>query len=129
MDRYVAVRLRRTGAVIVADARRCESFLCRLRGLMFRRGLRPGEALLLREGVAGRLATSIHMFFVPFPIAAVWIDDSGRVVDKVLALPWRPYYAPRAAARYTLEAAPDLLERVSIGDEVDFVDVPPAAGR
>lgn len=129
MEGHVQVRLRRTGAVLIPAARLCASFLCRLRGLMFRRALAPGEALLLREAVAGRLAVSIHMFFVPFPIAAVWIDDAGRVVDKVLARPWRPYYAPRASARYTLEAAPDLLEKVSPGDEVDFVGLPPAAGR
>ncbi len=85
--------------------------------------------LVLVEGAESRAATSIHMFFVPFPISVIWINTAGRVVDKALALPWRPFYAPRAPARYTLEAEPALLERVAIDDELDFADVAAGAGR
>lgn len=127
--RYVNVRLRGTGRLLLSGARWCDSFFCRLRGLMFRRRLHPGEALILVEPGESRAATSIHMFFVPFPIAAIWINSAGKIVDKVKARPWRPYYAPRAPARYTLEAAPELLHDVSIGDDVDFETAAPAAGR
>lgn len=96
---------------------------------MFRRRLAPGEALLLVEAVESRAAASIHMLFVPFPIAAIWINSAGRVVDLVEAKPWRPFYAPRAPARYTLEAEPEILNRVSIGDEVVFEDNAVGAGR
>jgi hypothetical protein len=106
--------------VLLNGARWCESFWCRLRGLQFRSGLQPGEALILVEPREGRAATSVHMFFVPFAIGVVWINTAGRVVDKVEALPWRPYYAPREAARYTLEAEPEILKRVEIGDELVF---------
>lgn len=126
MTRFVEIRHKTSGAVVAGRARWCASFLCRLRGLMFRQALTPGEALLMVEAAESRAAASIHMFFVPFPIAAVWINTAGRVVDKVEAQPWRPYYAPRAPARYTLEAAPDLLARVNIGDEVVFTDHPGA---
>jgi len=100
----------------------CTSYWSRLRGLMFRSGLNEGEALVLVEAADSRTTTSIHMFFVPFAIAAIWIDSRGRVVDKALAEPWRPFYAPRAPARYVLEAAPEFLEKVAIGDEVGFED-------
>jgi uncharacterized membrane protein (UPF0127 family) len=90
---------------------------------MFRPPLRAGEALILVEARDSRVSTSIHMLGVSFPIAAIWIDNAGRVVDKVLARPWRPYYAPRAPARYILETEPDFLAQVTIGDEVDFEDV------
>ncbi len=100
---------------------------------MFRSGLRAGEALILAEAGESRAATAIHMFFVPFTIAAIWIDNSGRVVDKVRAQPWRPFYAPRAPARYTLETDPAFLDQVSVGDELDFEDgaapAAPGAGR
>lgn len=96
--------------------------MCRLRGLMFRSRLRVGEALILVEPRESRSATAIHMFFVPFAIAAIWINNSGRVVDKVLARPWRPFYAPRAPARYTLETDPAFLDGVAIGDELVFED-------
>lgn len=105
------------------------SFFSRLRGLMFRRALEDGEALILVEPRDSRAAVTIHMFFVPFPIAVVWINDAGRVVDKALALPGRPFYAPRAPARYSLETHPAGLDRFSIGDEVVFEDCPPPAGR
>jgi uncharacterized protein len=105
---------------IVARARWCESAWSRLLGLMFRRSLHEGEALVLVEAGDSRLATAIHMFFVPFPIAAIWINSAGQVVDKVLALPWRPMYMAVKPAKYVLEAAPDTLEKVSVGDEVVF---------
>ncbi len=103
---------------MLARVKWCRSFLCRLRGLTFRRTLPAGEGLLLVEDRASILATAIHMFFVFFPIAAVWLDDSFRVVDAKLARPFRPFYAPRAPARYVLEAAPALLQDIAIGDEL-----------
>ena len=122
------------GEPVLRRVRWCASFFCRLRGLMFRPALAPGQALLLVEGRDSRAAVAIHMFFVPFTIAAVWIDNAGRVVDKVAARPWRPFYAPRAPARFILETHPEFLDRVTIGDEWVFEDcltapmAPPAGG-
>jgi len=121
----VNIKRQTSGEVLLSRARWCTSYLSRLRGLMFRAGLAEGEALVLVEGADSRTTTAIHMFFVPFAIAAVWIDSQGRVVDKVLAKPWRPFYGPRAPARYVLEAAPDFLEKVVIGDELVFEDSAP----
>lgn len=129
MTRHVDVLRRRTGERLATGARWCASFGSRLRGLMFRRALEPGETLVLVEAAESRTAASIHMFFVPFPIAVVWVNAAGRVVDRVLALPWRPYYAPRAPARYTLEGEPGLLERIALDDEVEFADAAAGAGR
>ena len=100
--------------------RRCASFLCRLRGLTFRRRLPEGEALLLVGGRVSRLETAIHMFFVFFPIAAIWLDGEGRVVDARLARPFRPLYVPRSPARDVLEGPPELLERVAVGERLHF---------
>ena len=119
--RYAALRQRHTGALLLPRVRLCTSFWSRGRGLMFRRGLTPGEAIVLDEQRDSRAATAIHMFWVPFPIAAVWINTAGQVVDKALALPWRPFYGPRAPARYILETEPAFLDRIAITDEVDFV--------
>jgi hypothetical protein len=125
----VNIKRRSSGEIFFHNARWGASFLSRLRGLMFRRALNEGEALILVEARDSRSTTSIHMFFVPFPIAAVWINDAGQIVDKVLALPWRPFYAPRAPARYVLETQPAFLDHISLGDEIVFEDCPPAAGR
>lgn len=117
----VDVVRRGTGEVLVHSARWCSSRLCRLRGLQYRRRLEPGEALILVKPADSIVNSSIHMFFVFFPIAAVWINHQGRVTSAQLARPWHPYYASPEPARYVLEAAPDLLSRIAVGDEVDFV--------
>jgi uncharacterized membrane protein (UPF0127 family) len=89
---------------------------------MFRRHLSPDEGLLLIESKPSIVATAIHMLFVFFPIAAIWLDDSFRVVDTKLALPFRPFYAPRAPALYVLEAQPTLLDCVAIGDQLHIAE-------
>lgn len=105
---------------VLGRARHCASFLCRLRGLTFRRSLADDEGLLLVGRRESRTDATIHMFFVFFPIAAVWLDGDGRVVDTCLARPFRPLYVPRAPARDVLEGSPALLERVQIGDQLRF---------
>jgi uncharacterized membrane protein (UPF0127 family) len=60
------------------------------------------------------------MLFMFMEIAVVWLDSSGKVVDKKRAKPWRLAYAPREAAQYYIEARPSLLERVEIGDMLKF---------
>ena len=98
----------------------CDSFLCRLRGLMFRSRLELNEGLLLVEKHDSRLNTSIHMFFVPFDLAVFWINSEMIVVDKVIAKSWKPAYFPKADARYTLEIHPDRWGNYEIGDKVEF---------
>jgi uncharacterized membrane protein (UPF0127 family) len=93
-----------------------------MRGLMFRRDLPEDEGLLFVYGHESILETSIHMLFMFFSIATVWLDKEGRVVDKVLAKPWRLAYAPHKPAQYFIEARPSLLDRVKIGDRLIFKD-------
>lgn len=124
MARYFTLHNRTRGTTLPVRVRRCVSFLCRLRGLTFRRSLPPEEALLLVGGRESRAEAAIHMFFVFFPIAAIWLDRSGRVVDAVLARPFRPFYAPCAPARYVLEGPPELLDMVTVGDRLEFEPIP-----
>ena len=114
------IRNETTGQVLARRVTRCADFFSRGRGLMFRRPLAEDAAYLFverRESVSG---TTIHMFFVFFPIGVIWLDGERRVVDKALARPFRPYYAPRRPARYFVECHPEVLERVSIGDTLGW---------
>ena len=106
------------GSCLPLRVRRCDSFSCRLRGLMFRRELASDEALLFVQKAEDRMGTSIHMLFVFFPIGVVWLDAEGRVVDTVLAKPFRPLYAPQAPAQYFIEGPPSMLSEVSVGDRL-----------
>jgi hypothetical protein len=100
----------------------CDSFLCRLRGLMFRSHLATEQGLMLVERRDSRLDTSIHMFFVYMDLAVIWINSEKMVVDTVLARAWRPAYAPRQSARYILEIHPSRLGEFKIGDTVEFLN-------
>jgi uncharacterized membrane protein (UPF0127 family) len=115
-------RLLRTsdGRVIVSRVRWCDSFSCKLRGLMFRRALPVDEGLLLVESHQSRMGVSIHMFFMFFPIVVIWLDNDFTIVDYKLARPWWPFYAPRVPARYVLETHPSLLDEVAVGDSLSF---------
>lgn len=119
MPEWIVVRNPSRQGLLVARARWCESFLCRLRGLMFRKPLSPDEALLLVEAAPGRLNTGIHMAFVFQPLGVAWLDGEGKVVEARVALPWR-WYLPRAAARYVLEGTPEILTRLTEGDRLVF---------
>lgn len=102
-------------------ARRCRSFLCRLRGLTFRRELPQGEGLLLEEARQSRWATAIHMLAVFFPLGVAWLDRDHVVVDLRRAKPWR-FYLPRRAAKYVLEGPVAMLESLAVGDQLTLVD-------
>ncbi len=109
-----------TGEPIAQRVVRCDTLWKRGRGLMFRHALAEDEVYLLvvhRESVAH---AAIHMFFVFFPIAVVWLDRDKRVVDTALARPFRPYYAPRGSAQYVVEGHSSLLDRIEIGDQLEF---------
>ena len=121
--RNVRVINQETREVIIESARWCSSRLCRLMGLQFRRHLNPGEALILVKDKDSTSSTSIHMFFVFFPIAAIWINGKGKVTSAQLAKPWRPYYASPEPARYVVETSPKILQKISVGDELDFVPI------
>ena len=108
------------GQRLLGSVCRCASFLCRLRGLTFRRTLGDDEGLLLVGHRENRADTAIHMFFVFSSIAVLWLDARKRVVDTALAKPFRPYYAPRRAALYYVECAPEVMSRVHLGDELAF---------
>lgn len=108
------------GEVLLKHVKWCATFGSKLRGLMFRRSIAADEGLVLVESRSSIAATSIHMFFVPFDIAAIWLDDERRIVHTALAKAWHPYYASPTAARYVLEGPPALLQRVTAGEPLRF---------
>jgi uncharacterized membrane protein (UPF0127 family) len=88
---------------------------------MFHRSLQAGTGLLLVDSKESRSGASIHMWAVFFALGVVWLDAQRKVVDRVLARPWR-IYTPKAAAMYILEAEPPILDEVKLGDQLEFVD-------
>jgi uncharacterized membrane protein (UPF0127 family) len=94
----VGVRLERDhgGGVVCERCEVADNALRRMKGLLGRSSLGVGEGLLIRP------ASSIHMFFMRFPIDAVFLDRTLQVVGIAESLrPWR--VAGRRGARAVLE--------------------------
>ena len=108
----------RRGQVLLARARLCASFFCRLIGLSFRGSAAISEGALFICRSPGRLRTAIHTLFVRSAIGVVWLDSNFKVVDKKLARSWGFAHVPSAPAMYYLEAEPSILEQVEVGDRL-----------
>jgi uncharacterized membrane protein (UPF0127 family) len=98
----------------------CDSFISRLRGFMFSKGVEDQGGLLLVQSSQSRMDAAIHMFFVPFDLGVIWINQEMQVVDTCLAKAWRPFYMPAHPAKYILEIHPDHLSEFKTGDQVTF---------
>lgn len=72
------------GTILAGRAEEATGLVDRLAGLMGRKELPVGGGLLIAP------CNSIHMFFMRFPIDALFLDRDHRVVKLIAALPpWR----------------------------------------
>ena len=89
----------RTGHVLAAEIEPAFDSKSRNRGLLGRAGLDDGSALILAP------CSSIHTFFMRFPIDVLFVKKDGRVVKMYSALhPWRIAFALGAFAAIELPA-------------------------
>lgn len=123
MSKWRVLKQSRNNKIILKRVKLCDNFWTRFRGLQLVTHLPEDEGLLFVTGSENRANTTIHMFFMFFSIGVVWLDASGKVVDKCFAKPWRPAYAPKSPAQYFVEANPSILDKVQIGDTLRFDEV------
>ena len=120
MTKFIAIENTARGIEGPLRIKYCDTFLTQLRGFTWRPTLSRDEGLVLVGTRDSRLDSSIHMFFVSFDLAVIWINSNMQVVDKVLAKSWRPAYFSKQPARYVLEIHPERWEEFQIGDTVQF---------
>ena len=107
----IATLLNSDGTVIAGRLLIARSPWSRMRGLLGRASLAPGEGMLFRP------AGSIHMFFMRFTIDAVFCDRDLVVLDVVSSLrPWR--MASRRGAKVVIELAEGAAAGVRPGDRL-----------
>lgn len=105
------------GTVICEQALLADQPLRRMRGLLGRSGLPPGEGLLLRP------APSVHTGLMRFPIDVVFLDKHLHVLKLVERLvPWRAASAARARAALELASGEIARRGVEIGDALAIAD-------
>ncbi len=104
------------GTVLAACVEAAFDPAARNRGLLGRDGLAEDSAMVIAP------SNSIHMFFMRFPIDAVFVARDGRVVKTCAGLrPWRIAVAWRAFA--VIEGAVGMIERTGtrVGDRIEVV--------
>lgn len=117
--RAVALTLRREdGRIVCESVLVADTIVRRMRGLLGRKSLPPGEGILLRP------AWSIHTAFMRFPIDAVFIDPEQVVIRVEHGL--RPFKtASCRGAREIVELAAGECERrqLEVGDRVAWASL------
>jgi uncharacterized membrane protein (UPF0127 family) len=108
------------GTVLAERAELARSFATRGRGLMGRAGLAAGEGLVIDP------EWSIHMFFMRFPIDAVFVAPNGTVSGLSADLrPWTPFagVAPWRG-RYVVELPAGVIAATGtqLGDRIVIED-------
>jgi len=122
MPKQITIQNQNRKLTNLARIKYCDTFLTQLRGFTFRPRLALDEGLLLVGMRDSRLDSSIHMLFVAFDLAVIWINSEMKVVDKVIAKSWRPAYFSKQPAKYVLEIRPERWGDYEIGDTVQFKD-------
>ena len=108
----VAIR-REDGSIVCERCLLAETALTRMRGLLGRRYLPPGEGILLKP------ASSVHMAFMRFAIDAVFLDREMRVVRVAADLqPWRTAAARGSKSVLEIAAGEAARRGVSVGDRL-----------
>jgi uncharacterized protein len=113
MARTYARVVREDGTVVCERCLLADGPLVRMRGLLGRASLPEDEGILLRP------ASSIHMFFMRFPIDAVFLDRDLNVVRVATGLaPWR--LAAKRGSKSVLELAAGVCDRagLDVGDRL-----------
>ncbi|MGB8232683.1 MAG: DUF192 domain-containing protein [Methanobacterium sp.] len=97
-----------------------DSFLPRFMGLMLRKD--PEKGLILKlPSSRSRRGSSIHMFFMRFPLDIIFLDEDKKIVDMVSIKPWKTY-TPKAPSKYVIELEEGSISKykLEIGHEMDF---------
>ena len=106
-----------TRDVVLAErVERAAAMVDRILGLLGRSTFADGDALIISP------CNAIHTFFMKFPIDAVFLDRSGRVVRTVPELrPWRATRFHLAAAQ-VIELPAGTVARTGtcVGDQLIF---------
>ena len=106
--------VRDDGTAVCERCTVADRMLPRMKGLLGRRELPPGEGMLIEP------APSIHTFFMRFPIDVVFLDRDGRVLRIAESVrPWRTAAARGAKAVLELRAGDCARRRLLTGDVLE----------
>ncbi len=102
------------GKLVLDKASVADTFLLRLRGLLGRKGLAPGEGLIINP------CNAVHTLGMAFPIDVAFVDDEGCICHIVEAMPPNKLGRSVKNARYVIEGSAGLFSAIftEVGDKV-----------
>ena len=104
------------GIVVANHVNVANSFFTRLRGLLGKKQLKPGEGLLITK------CSSVHCFFMKFTIDVAYLSEDFIVLGTETLLPWQLGKWVRGT-KHTLELEEGKVESlIKKGDRLDFED-------
>jgi uncharacterized membrane protein (UPF0127 family) len=107
---------RTDGVVVCEECLVAATPFTRMRGLLGKSSLPSGQGILLRP------ASSVHTFFMRFPIDVVFLDGDLRVVEIAADLrPWRAAGKRGARAVLELPAGECARRGLAVGDQIRFL--------
>jgi len=103
------------GVAIASELEVATSFAARSQGLLGRSGLKPDTGLLIDP------CSSIHMWFMRFPIDVIFLDGKNRVVGLRRNIkPWGMAWSWRGTKTIELPVGVIASTRTQLGDIVAF---------
>jgi len=102
--------------ILADNAKPADTFLKRLIGLLNRKALNKGEALILAP------SNCIHSFFMRFTIDAIFLDKSGKVIKTLLS--FKPFrVSPIYFHGHTVIELPESTLQVSQTQQGDIIQI------
>ena len=105
----------------IADVKFADTFIERLKGLMFKKNL--DYVLVLKPANENsKSASAIHSCFMRINIDLVFLNHNKEVFQMKQLKPWK-FFTPKSGANYILEFKEGTIEKykIAIGDKFDFV--------
>ncbi len=115
--------LKFTGKIIASDMEFARSIISQILGLMFRKKIKNGYALVFEMKRPKRV--SLHMLFVRFPIDVLFLDDSKTITKIAQLRPWTGRTSSGEKVKYIIEMPQGtiLKNKLAVGEQLSFSSV------
>jgi uncharacterized membrane protein (UPF0127 family) len=110
-----SLKLYAGGKLIADHVKAANTFWERFVGLMGKKQLNSGEGLLLYH------CSSIHCFFMRFPIDVVYLSSDNKILEIETVKPWRIGRIVRGA-KHVLELPAGAADRAMIGEALKILE-------
>jgi len=105
-------RIYHKNKLISKRSKLCNNIFSKLRGFMFNFSKSYDSIIIKSKN------SSIHMFFVFFPLKIVWVDSRLKVIQIKKAYPFISVYSPQKGSVLILEFKKNI--KLNIGDKINL---------